>query len=161
MPSFVKHASVFTNKRGIKCVEVKYSRYIEGKGYVSIPGYFETDSIGGWTSIKPIDGEDRYDDFLNTMVKKTITTRRQLALIELDNVLCSNYNVYSIIRIMNTVKILDPTFVPPFINTTCAWQKAYIRDFCVKTFPEVIHNCRNDRRLDSLFNVLQMIERGL
>ena len=62
---------------------------------------------------------------------------------------------------MNTVKILDPTFVPPFINTTCAWQKAYIRDFCVKTFPEVIHNCRNDRRLDSLFNVLQMIERGL
>jgi len=158
MPSFVKSASVFTNKRGIKCVEVKYSRYIEGKGYVLIPGYFETDSIGEWTDIQYKDGDHRYDDFLNTMIEKTITTRRQLALIELDNVLCSNYNVHSLIRIMNTLRIIDPTFIPPYINITCAWQKAYIREFCLKTFPEVIQNCRSERRLDSLFSVLQKIE---
>jgi hypothetical protein len=161
MPSFVKYASAFTNKRGVKCVEVKYSRYIEGKGYLDIPGYFETDTIDGWNFLKPKDGEDRYDDFLNTRIEKTITTRRQLALIELDNVLCSNYNVYSLIRIMNTIKIIDPTFIPPFINPKCAWQKRYIRDLCIKTFPEVIHECRNNYRLDTLFNVLQMIEQGL
>jgi len=62
---------------------------------------------------------------------------------------------------MNAVRIIDPTFTPSYINTACAWQKAYIREFCLKTFPEVIQNCRNERRLDNLFNVLQKIELGL
>ena len=134
MPSFVKYASAFTNKRGVKCVEVKYSRYIEGKGYVDIPGYFETDTIDGWNFLKPKDGEDRYDDFLNTRIEKTITTRRQLALIELDNVMCSNYNVYSIIRIMNTIKIIDPTFIPPFINPNALGRNGIYANYVLKRF---------------------------
>ena len=49
-----------------------------------------------------------------------------MALVELESALCENNNTRSVVRIMNAVKILDPTFSPPVINMHCAWQKRFI-----------------------------------
>jgi len=56
----------------------------------------------------------------------------------LDNVMCENNNIYSILRIMNTSKILDPTFIPPYINVKHAWQRKFARCVCETTIPYII-----------------------
>lgn len=161
MPSFVKEANAYINQDAIPCVEIKYKKYVEGQGYIIIPTIFETTTVGGWSDIKSKKNTYRYDDFLDMMIEKTLTVRRHLADIELDNVLCENYNIRSLIRIMNAIKIIDPTFLPPIINRKCTWQKKFIRELCTTTFPSVIQTCRNDKRLDNLFTVLRMIEEEL
>lgn len=161
MPSYVKEANVFTNCDGIPCIELKYTRYIEGLGYMRFPECFEAEPIGNWTEIDATHGSFRYEEFLDTMVVKTIDTRRTMTAVELENVLCENRNIYSILRIMNAVKIIDPTFIPFIINTKCTWQKQAAKDFCVYTFPDVIYACKNANRLDKLFTVLRLIEEEL
>jgi|TARA_B110000908_G_C10209617_1_gene429505 hypothetical protein len=161
MPSYVKEAHVYVNNNGISCIEMKYTRYIEGRGYVNFPECYEAEPIGNWEDIDASHESFRYEEFLDTMVEKTIAIRRTMAVIELDNVLCENHNIHSILRIMNAVKIIDPTFVPVIINTRCTWQKQVAKDFCAYTFPDVIYACKNTKRLDKLFTVLRMIEEEL
>ena len=161
MPSYVKEARVFINKDNISSIEIKYTRYVEGLGYVNCPDYFEAEAIGDWQEIDATGESIRYEEFLETMVQKTIDTRRRMASIELDNLLCENHNTHAIIRSMYSVKIIDPTFIPFIINTRCNWQKQAAKDFCIYTFPDVIHACRNIRRIDKLFTVLRTIEEEL
>jgi len=162
MPSFVKEAHVFRNiKTGAPCIEIKYTTYREGEGYVNLAECFDASPVGGWTDLIYKRENLRYEEFLNTKVEKTMTTRRSMAVIELDNVLCENKNIFSLIRVMNAIKILDPTFVPPIINIRCAWQKNFVKEVCMYSFPDIIHNCRNEFRLEKLFNVLQTIESEL
>jgi hypothetical protein len=159
MPSFLKEAHVFEDEHtGKKYVELKYTRYIEGDGYVEFADCFDARPIGGWKDIKSSKESMRYEQFLDTMVEKTITTRRVMALIELDNVLCENNNIHSLLRIVNTVKILDPTFCSPVINIRCGWQKRLIKSMCLNTLPHVIEHCTNEKNLDRMFNVLRVIE---
>jgi len=159
MPSFVKEAHVFRDPlTGKECVELKYTRYVDGQGYCDFAECFAAGPIGGWSDIHSTRECMRYERFLDTMVEKTIETRRVMALIQLENVLCENNNIYSLLRTVNTVKILDPTFVPPVINTRCAWQKKFVKNMCVWTLPHVIENCTNEKRLDTFFIVLRLIE---
>jgi hypothetical protein len=159
MPSFVTEAHVFHDKLTNKqCVELKYTRYIEGQGYCDFAECFVAGPIGGWCDITSSRECMRYEQFLDTMVEKTIETRRVMALIELENVLCENKNIYSLLRVMNCVKILDPTFIPPFINTKCSWQKKLVKSMCNRTLPHVIENCTNEKRLDTFFIVMRLIE---
>lgn len=159
MPSYVKEAHVFTdNLTKKKCVEIKYTRYIEGEGYCNFNECLVAGPIGGWTDIKSSRESMRYEMFLDAMVEKTITTRRIMALIQLENVLCENKNIYSLLRIMNSVKILDPTFTPPIINTKCSWQKKLVRSMCLRSIPYVIEHCTNEKRLDTFFIVMRLIE---
>jgi len=153
MPSFLKEAHVFGDY-----VELKYTRYIEGEGYVDFAECFDAKPIGGWTDIKSSKESMRYELFLDAMVEKTIITRRVMALIELDNILCENKNIHSLLRIMNTVKILDPTFTTPYINTTCGWQKRLVKSICLNTLPQVIEHCTNEKSLERMFNVMRVIE---
>ena len=95
------------------------------------------------------------------MVNKTTETQRKCVLVQLDNILLENKNIYSLVRIMNAVKILDPTFIPPLINTTCSWQKRMVKDFCLTTFPKIIEKSTNNYRLNRLFRVLQLIEEDM
>lgn len=159
MPSFVKEAHVFRdNLTGKDCVEVKYTRYIEGKGYTDFAECFDSRPISGWSDIKSSRQCMRYEQFLDIMIEKTIDTRRVMALIELENVLCENKNIYSLLRVLNSVKIIDPTFTPPRINTRCSWQKKLIESICMTTIPHVIETCTNEKRLDKFFIVLRLIE---
>ncbi len=144
-------------------VELSYSKYIEGFGYEKFTDYFKTKIIGTSNEIV-IQGTKRsvrYEQFLDTMLEKTTETRRKMVLVQLGNVLLENKNVHSLIRIMNTVKILDSTFVPPFINVTCSWQKRMVKEFCLLTFPKVIESSVSDHKLDLTFRVLQLIESEL
>lgn len=159
MPAFLKEAHTFRDSlTGKESVELKYTRYIEGKGYVDFAECFDARPIGGWTDIKSSRESMRYEQFLDTMVEKTLTIRRVMALIQLENLLCENNNIYSLLRIMNTIKIIDPTFEPPIINVRCKWQKKLVRSICLHTLPHVIEFCTNEKRLDRLFNVMRLIE---
>src|SRR6056300_596608 len=67
-------------------------------------------------------------------------------------------NTRTYIRVMNAVKIIDPTFTPPFINKKSAWQRKYVEDFCCQILPDVIERTMSMKNLSRLFNVLKLIE---
>lgn len=157
MPAFVKEAHVVSDSG----VSVLVTKYVEGQGYQDFLMYFETGAIGGWDVIKSRRQCIRLDQFLDAMVEKTLETRRVQATLQLENVLCENNNARSLFRVMHSVKILDPTFVPPIINPACAWQKKLVRLFCTETLPTVIAGCTNEKRLDIFFNVQRVIESEL
>jgi hypothetical protein len=159
MTSFVKSALVTTDiETGKTLVQIDYVKYTNGIGYENKQDLLETTPIGTWTEIKSISDTLRYEQFLDTMVHKTTETRRKMALVELESVLCENNNTRSIVRTMNAIKILDPTFSPPVINMRCSWQKRFIKDICTQQMPEIINTCTSDLRLEKLFRVLQLIE---
>ena len=159
MTSFVKSALVTTDiETGKTLVQIDYVKYTNGIGYENKQDLLETTPIGTWTEIKSISDTLRYEQFLDTMVHKTTETRRKMALVELESVLCENNNTRSIVRTMNAIKILDPTFSPPVINMRCSWQKRFIKDICSQQMPEIINTCTSDLRLEKLFRVLQLIE---
>ena len=75
MPAFLKEAHTFQDSlTGREGVELKYTRYIEGDGYVNFAECFDARPIGGWTDIKSTRESMRYEQFLDTMVEKTLTT---------------------------------------------------------------------------------------
>lgn len=159
MTSFVKSALVTTDiETGKTLVQIDYVKYTNGIGYENKQDLLETTPIGTWTEIKSISNTLRYEQFLDTMVHKTTETRRKMALVELESVLCENNNTRSIVRTMNAIKILDPTFSPPVINMRCSWQKRFIKDMCTQQMPEIINTCTSDLKLEKLFRVLQLIE---
>lgn len=159
MTSFVKSAIVTHDiEKSREVVQINYVKYTQGIGYENKIDTFETTPIGTWKEIRSISDSLKYEQFLDTMVHKTTETRRKMALVELENVLCENNNIRSLIRTAHAIKILDPTFVPPIINTKCAWQKKFIKDICINHMPRIIETSTNDVRLDKLFRVLQLIE---
>jgi hypothetical protein len=159
MTSFVKSALVTHDiETGKSLIEIKFVKYTNGIGYENKQEIIETTPIGNWTEIKSISDTLRYEQFLDTMVHKTTETRRKMALVELESVLCENNNTRSIVRTMNAIKIMDPTFSPPIINMKCSWQKRFIKNMCTQHMPEIIKTCTSDLRLEKLFRVLQLIE---
>jgi hypothetical protein len=161
MTSFIKRARQFINVENNQCeIEINYDKYIDGFGYEKFKDSFVTSLISS-SNIYHIEGNKksiRYEQFLDTMVIKTTETLRRSVLVQLDNVMCLNRNIYSLIRIMNTVKIIDPTFIPPIINVTCSWQKRMVREFCLTTLPIIVNDATNQYKLQRLFRVLQLIE---
>lgn len=159
MSSFVKTARVSHDvENDSQIIEIEYVKYTPGIGYETRKEFFNTTPIGSWTEIKAISDTLRYEQFLDTMVNKTTEIRRKMALVELESALVENNNTRSIVRIMNSVKILDPTFSPPVINMRCSWQKKFIKQMCIDQLPLIIETCTNDLRLEKFFRVLQLIE---
>lgn len=158
MASFLKEARAFINSMGIPCVEVKYTKYTEGDKYTVIPRLFETTPLHGWKELRVGGRQFRYDDFLNNMIEKNLEVRRHMVKVALENVLCNNDSINSLLRIMNSIKIIDSSFVPPIINKKRKWQRNLVYEICTYTFPDVINACRSEERMDSLFTVLKVIE---
>ena len=159
MTSFVKTARVSHDiDSDSQIIDIEYVKYTKGIGYENKKDIFQTTPIGTWTTIQSISDTLRYEQFLDTMIHKTTETRRKMALVELESALCENNNTRSVVRIMNAVKILDPTFSPPVINMHCAWQKRFIKDMCEQHMPHIIQTCTNELRLEKFFRVLQLIE---
>jgi len=156
MTAFVKqcHQLYHIDKKRI-ITEILYSKYKEGTGYETIIDTFDTTTDCEFNQgVRCV----RYDRFLDTMITKTIETRRKMVLIALDNALCENKNIHSLIRIMNSIKILDRTFIPPLINKTCSWQKKLVKDICTNTLPHIVETSTSDLRLEKIFRTLQLIE---
>ena len=159
MSSFVKSVTVSHDiDTSLDVIDIEYVRYRAGVGYEHVREHFNTKPIGDWKHIK-VDRETlRYEQFLDTMILKTTEVRRKMALVELESALCENNNTRSIVRIMNAVKILDPTFSPPVINMKCSWQKKLAKSICVEQLPHIIETSTSDLRLEKFFRVLQLIE---
>lgn len=160
MTSLLKSAHVVHDVDENKTfIEIMYSKYVPDEGYKTFVDYLNAQPIGDWTKIVSQKETVRYEKFLDTMIEKNLETRQKMALIMLENVTGDMFvDIKTQIRIMNTIKILDPTFEPPFVNRRCSWQKQFVRDFCQDILPDVVERCTNEKRLDRFFSVLRLIE---
>ena len=111
-----------------------------------------TAPIGGWTELD-FDGDTCvYAAFLNTMVYKNNVVFRKMAKLYLDAIL--DIPGAQRVQLLNAMRILDPTFSPPWVNLKCRWQCAMMDDI-VDTSYEIVSKCRNVRRLEKYVTVLQ------
>ena len=113
-----------------------------------------TAPIGGWTRLDFDGDECRYASFLNTMVYKNVDVFRRMATLMLDELLNVPYR--NRIQLLNAMKILDPTFTPPWIHVHCTWQQDLAEKVVNKTF-DVIGTCYNIHRLERYVTVLQSL----
>jgi len=158
---FVKNAKTITNiESNINEVIITYTKYNSNVNiYEDKVDTFEVTPVGNWTEIISDNQSMRYEKFLETMVgDHDIRVLRRMCIVQLDNLLSYQNKPSSMIRIVNSIKIIDPTFVPPYINVKCQWQNKLINDICKNTFCSVINSCKNNSRLKILFKVLQLIE---
>ena len=138
-------------------VVIEHIKYIDGIGWKTHTDWLATYPEGDWTYINF--GEDshvKYEDFINSMVHKNVEVYRKMAKLSLDNVSTKDHPV-KLIRVMNAIKILDPTFVPPVINTGCGWQNELLEHIAIPTSYRIIATCNNTKRLGRYFRVFQLI----
>ena len=154
MTSFLKSAkAVHDVESDLAYIEIQYD-----KGYKTFMDYINAEPLGDWLHIQSEERDIRYDKFLETMVSKTLEVRQRLAELALDNILMSDQDDRTYIRIAHAVKILDPTFQPPRVNMESAWQMEFIKKFCKKSLPEAIQTCTNVSRLTHFFNILCVLQ---
>ena len=162
MTAFVKTCQQFVDiDSNNYIIEVNYTKYTEGIGIRSYTDEIKTKLLGNADFLDFKNDIMKYEDFLDIMIEKTIETMRKMVLIELDNVMLENKNINLFIRIMNTIKILDPTFIPPVINKMCSWQKRYVIETCKKTLPQIIKTSTSKYRLNKMFKILKLIEKEI
>jgi len=73
-------------------------------------------------------------------------------------VLCSNPTMSVKLWLLSCMKILDPTFKPPFINARAAWQRELVDWMLRDTIHDLIERCYNESRLDKFYQVTQIIK---
>ena len=161
MSSFLKSAKhVFDVESDLSYVEIVYERYTRGKGYNTYTDYIHTKPLANWTVLKSKSQSIPYEKFLDTMCEKTLEVRQKLAELALQNIVADKQTIHTYIRVAYASKILDPTFQPPWINTESAWQREFIKKFCMDTLSDLIQRCEDESRLEYFFNVLRNIQLG-
>lgn len=159
MTSFIKSAKhVHDVESDLSYVEIVYDKYTKGMGYDTFTDYINTSPLADWIHLQSDKRSIPYEKFLDTMVKKTIEVRQRIAELILDNVLMYDRDDRTYVRIAHAIKILDPTFQPPRVNTECAWQMEFIKKLCKKYLPQAIQECVKKSRLEYMINVLRIIE---
>jgi hypothetical protein len=154
MTSFLKSAkAVHDVESDLAYIEIQYD-----KGYKIFTDYINAEPLGDWFHIQSEERDIRYDKFLETMVSKTLEVQQRLAELALDNILMTDQDDRTYIRIAHAVKILDPTFQPPRVNMESAWQMEFIKKFCKKSLPEAIQTCTSMSRLTHFFNILCVLQ---
>ena len=139
----------------VDCIEIDHYKWVPGIGYQKKIDYLYTSPLGNWNDIK-FEQEDEvlYTNILNTIVVKNIEVQRKLAKLALDHALDSGLDR---VEIMNAIQYLDPTFQPPVINKRCRWQRELLDEIVTNTSLHIISTCRNMRRLERYFTVVQSI----
>ena len=161
MTSFLKSAkSVYDVDSNLSYIEVVYERYTAERGYTTYTDYINTEPLADWTYLQSQKMSIQYDKFLDTMVKKTLEVRHRLVELSLDNIFAYDQENTVYIRIAHAVKILDPTFQPPYVNMDSAWQMDFMKKFCKKQLTHAIHECKSMSRLEYFLKVLRIIELG-
>ena len=137
-------------------VEIEYTKHIPGIGWKIHTDYIDTYPEGDWTELTFDDSTTvKYVDFLNTMVFKSLDVSRKIAKVSLDNF--SGKSKRKLLKVMNAIRILDPTFTPPEINTDCSWQNELLDHICHSVSYRIIATCTNKYRLDRYSKVVQLI----
>jgi hypothetical protein len=161
MSSFIKTTKhVYDVDSDLDYIEITYERFIRGKGYATYVDYINTKPLADWTVLKSKTQSIPYEKFLDTMCEKTLEVRQKMAELALENIVADKQTIHTYIRTAYASKILDPTFQPPWINTESAWQREFIKKFCVDTLSDLIQRCEDESRLEYFFNVLRNIQLG-
>lgn len=151
MSCFLRSAKFITDvEDGCDYVEVEYV----GQGGNTYVDYYNTTPRGDWIEITSLKRNIPLEKFLDTMLERNIEVLQKMCEIVLEQTDCST-------RLMYTSKILDPTFIPPVVNTNSAWQCEFVNDFCMYTLPDLIYHCDKPARLEKFFNVVKMIQQQL
>ena len=143
-------------------IEVEYIKFVPGLGFKKFTKWFYAQPFGGWNDLKftPSDNVDVVD-FLLTMVnvRDSLITQRDIAHIcsqqWLDRVKPGYYQPY--IKLLNALKILDPTFEPPVINLKCSWQREMLHEMCTTWTARVTSTCMNSVRIFNYINALKNV----
>jgi hypothetical protein len=102
-----------------------------------------------------------YADFLKALVRPNLEVCRKIALLRAGHVVDRIYGIQKdnklAIKLMNCLKIIDPSFEPPIINLKCGWQKKLLDDIVCHWSRNVIVGCNNMYRLERFSNVLQVL----
>lgn len=155
MTSFIKSAKVVCDvESNLDYVEIKYDKFVNGRGFRTYVDYINTKPYANWTQLKCEPKTIPYEKFLDTMFEKTVEVRKKMAQIVVENINASKQNIHNYIRITHASKILDPTFQPPYINIKSAWQREFVKKFCKTTLLELVEECNDESRLLYFFNVL-------
>lgn len=157
MACYVREATFTYNiDEGVHIIEIVYEKFVPGIGMKSHREWvYNTAPTGNWNHILFEPNQTTYECFLECMVKKTLEVRRKLCKLALDK---HEYPTQSTkIRLMNALKILDPTFEPPLINRKCGWQNELLNEIYKHTSIRVITTCINEYRLDRYFSVVRTI----
>ena len=158
MSSFLKSAkAVYDVDSDLDYVAIRYERFVKGKGYATYVDYIHTKPLADWTYLRSQTQSIPYEKFLDTMCEKTIEVRQKMAELALQNIIADKQTIHTYIRTAYASKILDPAFQPPWINTESAWQREFIKKFCVDTLADLIQRCEDESRLEYFFNVLRNI----
>lgn len=158
MTSFIKSAkAVYDIESELEYVEIKYERFVRGKGYETYVDYINTKPLADWIVLTSKTQSIPYEKFLDTMCAKTLEVSQKMAELALQNVIADRQNINTYIRIAHASKILDPTFQPPRINTKSAWQREFMKKFCEDTLVDLVQRCDDEERLEYFFNVVRSI----
>jgi hypothetical protein len=156
MAYITKATYVFDVNSQLDIVEVEYTKYVHGNGWKKHKDWVYTYPEGDWTEITFGDlSPVKYVDFLNSMVFKNLEVHRKIATLSLDSV--SKKSPKKLLRLMNAIRILDPTFEPPEINIYSAWQMSLLKHIALGTSHEIIASCKNKKRINKYFRVVQLI----
>lgn len=156
MAFITKAKYVFDVNSQSDIIEVEYTKYVHGHGWKTHKDWVYTFPEGDWTTFDFGEASSvKYVDFLNTMVFKNLEVHRKIARLSLNSV--SKRKPNKLLKLMNAIRILDPSFEPPEINTYCAWQMKLLKHIADTVSRDIISNCENTKRLDRYSRVVQLI----
>jgi len=145
---------------GLDYVRIEYDRYSPyAREYETHVDNLATRPLGSWVEIQSLKKTVRYDKFLNSMVEQTTEVLQKMCEVALANI-CNDLEpgTKAQIWLMHTMRILDPSFTPPWIDVRSDWQRDYVFETIDHTFFDLIERTTDTRRLEKLFNVLRLIE---
>ena len=120
--------------------------------------FVKTIPQGNWNELVFDDDDDvTVVAFLSCMVMQTLEVIRktaQLALQEHDDESTSDRRL---IKVLDALTILDPTFEPPVFNMDAKWQMELLRKMALDTSLRVLMTCRNTSRIKRYSKKLQSL----
>jgi hypothetical protein len=144
---------------GEQAIEIEHLKWKSGVGWAKKTDYVYTFPLGNWNELK-FGEADRvlYTDFLRVMTFRNLEVWRKLAKLVLEEYQDEepSYKAAAI----NSLEILDPTFVAPKVNINCKWQCEMLDHLINATSLHVVSTCRNTRRLKKYFYEMQEQLRG-
>ena len=159
MACYVREALYsYSVEEGTHIIEVVYDKFVPGIGVKSHRDWlYNATPTGNWIHLLFEPNQTNYESFLDCMVKKNLDIYRRLCKLALDNHDIDVPDFRTKVRLMNAIKILDPTFEPPLINRKCGWQNELLNEIYRNTSMRVIATCINEYRLGRYFSVVRTI----
>lgn len=140
-------------------VEMVYMKWNNRrKRYNIYTDYINTEPIGDWNQISwESTSITDYYKFLDAMVVKTVEVLQRMAELYLEEILYTDHEPRFFVRLINAVKILDPTFQPPRIDMESAWQVDFVTKFSRKYIPGIVQTCIQKKRLSYFISVMHKL----